>query len=115
MRLTALLLTAILSLLTGAAAAQPVLTVCLEEDSPPLSFKFRSRQGGFDHGVAEEVAKRIGRGKVIFAVIVLFRPLKPPHRRHYRTYRLVKMGVRDNLNRARALLVFAELGIGLLL
>lgn len=43
------------------AAAQDTLTVCLEEDSPPLSFKFRSRQGGFDHGVAEEVAKRLGR------------------------------------------------------
>lgn len=42
------------------AMADNTLTVCLEEDSPPLSFKFRSRQGGFDHGVAEEVAKRLG-------------------------------------------------------
>ncbi len=43
------------------ASAKDTLTVCLEEDSPPLSFKFRSRQGGFDHGVAEEVAKRLGK------------------------------------------------------
>lgn len=42
------------------ASAKSTLTVCLEEDSPPLSFKFKSRQGGFDHGVAKEVAKRLG-------------------------------------------------------
>lgn len=47
------------------ATAKDTLTVCLEEDSPPLSFKFRSRQGGFDHGVAEEVAKRLNRKFVV--------------------------------------------------
>ncbi|WP_417518097.1 substrate-binding periplasmic protein [Minwuia sp.] len=51
-----------LSGLVGVASAQQTLTVCLEEDSPPLSFKFRSRQGGFDHGVAEEVARRLDMG-----------------------------------------------------
>jgi len=48
-----------MAVIAGGAEAK-TLTVCLEEDSPPLSFKFRSRQGGFDHGVAEEVAKRLG-------------------------------------------------------
>lgn len=46
--------------LMTAPANAATLTVCLEEDSPPLSFKFKSRQGGFDHGVAEEVARRLG-------------------------------------------------------
>lgn len=49
-----------LALLVQPAHAKQTLTVCLEEDSPPLSFKFRSRQGGFDHGVTEEVARRLG-------------------------------------------------------
>ncbi|WP_416897918.1 MAG: hypothetical protein ACMVY4_21130 [Minwuia sp.] len=62
MRTTLIALAAAVVFLGGPAAAQPALTVCLEEDSPPLSFKFRSRQGGFDHGVAEEVAKRLGMG-----------------------------------------------------
>ncbi len=48
--------------LSGAASAQSApLTVCLEEDSPPLSFSFGPRKGGFDHGVAEEIARRMGR------------------------------------------------------
>lgn len=60
--LTACALSAGLVFAVAAPAAANSLTVCLEEDSPPLSFKFRSRQGGFDHGVAEEVARRLGLG-----------------------------------------------------
>jgi len=37
------------------------LRVCLEEDSPPYSFKFRKRQGGFDLAVAQALAARLGR------------------------------------------------------
>lgn len=44
----------------AAGAAEP-LTVCLEEDSPPYSFKFRSRRGGFDLAVAGAVAAKLGR------------------------------------------------------
>jgi ABC-type amino acid transport substrate-binding protein len=47
------------SLMAGQSSAA-TLTVCLEEDSPPLSFKFKSRKGGFDYGVSEEVARRLG-------------------------------------------------------
>lgn len=50
-----------LSALSDAQAQAAPLTICLEEDSPPLSFSFGPRKGGFDHGVAEEVAKRMGR------------------------------------------------------
>ncbi len=45
---------------TAQAAGKP-LTVCLEEDSPPYSFKFRSRQGGFDLAVAGHLAEALGR------------------------------------------------------
>ena len=49
-------------LLAPGVQAQPApLKICLEEDSPPLSFSFGPRKGGFDHGVAEEIAKRMGR------------------------------------------------------
>ncbi|MDF1736331.1 MAG: transporter substrate-binding domain-containing protein [Minwuia sp.] len=62
-RLTGLVTAAATALLlTAGAQAQPTpLTICLEEDSPPLSFSFGPRKGGFDHGVAEEIAKRMGR------------------------------------------------------
>ena len=46
----------------AAAPAQPApLTVCLEEDSPPFSYKFGRRQGGFDLAVANAVADALGR------------------------------------------------------
>lgn len=45
---------------TANAADQP-LTVCLEEDSPPLSYKFGKKIGGFDFDVAKELAARLGR------------------------------------------------------
>ena len=60
--LAGLAATAAALMLITAVKAQPApLTICLEEDSPPLSFSFGPRKGGFDHGVAEEIAKRMGR------------------------------------------------------
>jgi len=50
-----------LAMISGVQAQPAPLTVCLEEDSPPLSFSFGPRKGGFDHGVAEEIARRMGR------------------------------------------------------
>lgn len=60
-RLKAGLALAAAVLFLGSGVAAEPLTVCLDEDAPPLSFSFGPRQGGFDHGVAEEVAKRLGR------------------------------------------------------
>lgn len=45
---------------TTTAAGEP-LTVCLEEDSPPYSYSFGKREGGFDHDLAIELGKRLNR------------------------------------------------------
>jgi ABC-type amino acid transport substrate-binding protein len=42
-------------------AAAETLTVCLEQDTPPYSYKEDDKTGGFDLAVAKEVAKRMGR------------------------------------------------------
>ncbi len=45
----------------GAGAAEP-LGVCLEEDSPPYSYKFgKKKKGGFDLAVAGALADKFGR------------------------------------------------------
>jgi len=46
---------------SAAGSSGPALRVCLEEGSPPYSFKFKRRQGGFDLVLAERVAKELGR------------------------------------------------------
>ena len=43
------------------ARAEPPLTVCLDENVPPLSFKRGEATGGFDLAVSRAVAKRLGR------------------------------------------------------
>ena len=45
----------------GAPRAAEPLAVCLEEDSPPFSYKFGKRRGGFDLAVAGAVADAMGR------------------------------------------------------
>ena len=64
----ALVLTIIAGIAVSALPAAPpvaadpaALRVCLEEDSPPYSFKFRKRSGGFDLAVAGAVARKLGR------------------------------------------------------
>jgi ABC-type amino acid transport substrate-binding protein len=44
-----------------ASAATPGLKVCLEEDSPPYSYKFGKKIGGFDYHLSIELAKRMER------------------------------------------------------
>lgn len=48
----------------GAARAEP-LTVCLEKNSPPLSWAHDGKQGGFDLLVASAVGKRLGRAVTV--------------------------------------------------
>ncbi|MEQ9638720.1 MAG: transporter substrate-binding domain-containing protein [Alphaproteobacteria bacterium] len=55
-----LLLALLASLAVGTVQAAP-LRVCLEESSPPYSFKFGERAGGFDLALAEAVADRLHR------------------------------------------------------
>ena len=46
----------------AAETAEPPLTVCLEEDSPPYSYKFgKNKIGGFDLAIAEALAERLDR------------------------------------------------------
>jgi hypothetical protein len=44
-----------------ADAAGAPLKVCLEEDSPPYSYKFGKKIGGFDYHLSQELAKRLHR------------------------------------------------------
>ncbi len=41
--------------------AEQTLKVCLEEDSPPYSYKFGKKVGGFDYDVSKELAARLRR------------------------------------------------------
>lgn len=45
----------------GAQAATGELKVCLEDGSPPYSYKFGKRKGGFDLVLAEKLAEKLGR------------------------------------------------------
>ncbi len=47
--------------LPQAAYAKDTLGVCLEEDSPPYSYKFGKKIGGFDYQLAKELAARLNR------------------------------------------------------
>lgn len=49
------------AMLCAGAAQAAELTVCLEENSAPYSYKFKQRQGGFDLALAEAVAAKLGR------------------------------------------------------
>ncbi|MDO9709204.1 type 2 periplasmic-binding domain-containing protein [Paracraurococcus lichenis] len=51
----------LLATLSGAASAEEALTVCLEEDVPPLSMKRGKEGAGFDLEVARRVAALLGR------------------------------------------------------
>ena len=46
-------------------AAGAELKVCLEEDSPPYSYKFGKKKGGFDYDVSMELASRLGRSLTV--------------------------------------------------
>jgi hypothetical protein len=50
-----------LSAVAGSASAQQPLTVCLEEDSPPYSYSFGKREGGFDFDLAHRLGKHLER------------------------------------------------------
>jgi ABC-type amino acid transport substrate-binding protein len=45
----------------GQAAARDTLKICLEEDSPPYSYKFGKKIGGFDFDLAAALAARLRR------------------------------------------------------
>ncbi|MBT7758920.1 MAG: transporter substrate-binding domain-containing protein [Rhodospirillaceae bacterium] len=45
----------------SAQAAGSDLKFCLEEDSPPYSYKFGKKIGGFDYDLSRELAARLGR------------------------------------------------------
>jgi ABC-type amino acid transport substrate-binding protein len=49
----------------AAAAAEPVLRVCLDEDLPPDSFHHGEASGGFDLAVSQAVAKRMGQSLAV--------------------------------------------------
>ena len=58
------LIGAILAVIAGtgpALAAENTLKVCLEDGSPPYSYKFGPRKGGFDLILAERLAAKLGR------------------------------------------------------
>ncbi|MBT6274624.1 MAG: transporter substrate-binding domain-containing protein [Chromatiales bacterium] len=46
---------------TASAAEGRRLTVCLEEDSPPYSFKFGKRTGGFEYDLAHLLGRKLKR------------------------------------------------------
>jgi len=50
-----------LAIATSGADAKDPLKVCLEEDSPPYSYKFGKKIGGFDYQLAQELAVRLDR------------------------------------------------------
>jgi ABC-type amino acid transport substrate-binding protein len=50
---------ALCGVLAAPALAEP-LAVCLEESSPPYSYRFGEREGGFDLRLAEALAGRLG-------------------------------------------------------
>jgi len=47
------------------AKAKEILKICLEEESPPYSYKFGKNIGGFDYQLAQELAARLGRDLTI--------------------------------------------------
>jgi ABC-type amino acid transport substrate-binding protein len=49
----------------AAAAAEPVLRVCLDEDLPPDSFHHGEASGGFDLAVSQALAKRMGQSLAV--------------------------------------------------
>ena len=59
--LSACLMTAGLTAVPSNVSAANPLTVCLEEDSPPYSFKFGKRKGGFDYDLAHALGEALGR------------------------------------------------------
>ena len=63
--LAALLLCSVFAVTSQADARSPALKVCLEEESPPFSYKFGKRAGGLDLAVAASVAERLDRPLIV--------------------------------------------------